>query len=320
MKFLIIGCGSIGKRHIENLLELNHSPDNICVWNRGAERLNQVKKLYKVKTFTSLEGVFKTERPNISFICSPTSKHLENAYLAAKYNCDIFIEKPISHNSKNLGNFRTYCKKKKLIVQVASNLRFHLGPSKILKIINNLEVGDIIWAEFYCGMSLPTWHPKEDYKKMYSSKKKLGGGVLLDIIHEIDLACWFFGTCKNVIGRSYNSGTLDIETDEFADLILLYKDKNVCIHLDYIQNPYSRGIKVIGKKGILTWSLEDNFIKLYKNKKKEKKIIFPKNYKKNDMYVEQLKYFIKCVKKRQQPHNNIQSGIDSLKIVEKLKK
>ena len=97
-------------------------------------------------------------------------------------------------------------------------------------------------------MSLPHWHPEENYLDMYSSKKKLGGGVLLDIIHEIDLVNWFFGKCKNIIGRAYNSKTLKIETEEVADFIFLYNDKNVCVHLDYLQYPFSRSIKIVGKK------------------------------------------------------------------------
>ena len=128
-----------------------------------------------------------------------------------------------------------------------------------------------MFGQTFTAVCFFLWHPEENYLDMYSSKRKLGGGVLLDIIHEIDLVNWFFGKCNKIIGRAYNSGTLKIETEEIADIIFLYKNKNVCVHLDYLQNPFSRGIKIIGKEGILSWSYENKFVEVIKDKSLRKK-------------------------------------------------
>ena len=318
MKILVIGCGSIGKRHINNILSLNQNID-VIAWNRSEQRLKEVSKKFGIYTSLNLKSLFQKEKPNVCFICSPSSMHLKHAIMAARYKCDIFIEKPLSHNTKNVKVLQNEVKKNKLIVQVGANYRFHLGPKTIFDFLKKDKIGEVVWANFYCGMSLPHWHPEENYLDMYSSKKKLGGGVLLDIIHEIDLVNWFFGKCKNIIGRAYNSKTLKIETEEVADFIFLYKDKNVCVHLDYLQYPFSRSIKIVGKKGILKWSFADSFIEIIKINK-SKKIFFPKNYTKNNMFLEQLSYFLNCLKKRHQPHNDLKSGLIALQNITSFKK
>ncbi len=318
MKILVIGCGSIGKRHIKNLLSLDKNLD-VIAWNRGEKRLKEVSNKFGIRTSLNLGLFLEREKPNVCFICSPSSLHLKHALMAAKHNCDIFIEKPLSHNLNNIKTLQNEIINKNLIVQVGANYRFHLGPKTIFEYLKKNKIGEVVWANFYCGMSLPHWHPKENYLDMYSSKKKLGGGVLLDIIHEIDLVNWFFGKCKKIIGRAYNSKTLGIQTEEFADIIFIYNNKNVCVHLDYLQYPFSRGIKIVGKKGILRWSFEDNFVEIIK-KNRSKKIFFPKNYTKNDMYLEQLSYFLNCLKKRKQPHNDLHSGLIALQNIKSFKK
>tara|TARA_B100001057_G_C22852981_1_gene951713 strand:+ start:2475 stop:3431 length:957 start_codon:yes stop_codon:yes gene_type:complete len=318
MKFAILGCGSIGKRHLKNLIKLNIKKKEIILWDRSIKRKKEIP--YKdIKFFTNMNEMFSLENPNTCFICTPSSLHIKHALKAASNNCNIFIEKPLTDDISDVDELRKIINDKKLIVSVAANMRFHQAVVEVKKIVENNIIGKVIWGHFFSGSYLPNWHPNEDYRSNYSAKRRLGGGCLLDNIHEVDLVHWFFGKPKKIIGNYYRTKTLEIQTEDMADIIFIYPDKNVTIHLDYIQYPAGRGIKLIGSKGWCEWSLENKYVLIFKEKKM-KKIFLPKNYNKNTMYLDQMKYFISCLKNKINPVNDLKSGLAAVNSVLELKK
>tara|TARA_B100001059_G_C17836051_1_gene588181 strand:+ start:5487 stop:6488 length:1002 start_codon:yes stop_codon:yes gene_type:complete len=320
LKILVIGCGSIGRRHIKNFLTIGC---DVIAWNRGENRRKQTENDFNIKVFKSLKDAIHENKLDAAIICSPNNLHIRHALLCINSGLHIFVEKPLA--SKIDDNFDTLHKlanKKKKIFHVGCNLRFHFGPSKIKSILEKNEIGRLLFGFFWAGMHLPSWHPLEDYKKMYSSKKSLGGGAVLDFIHEIDLILWMFGKPKSLAGIISNSGALKIETEDIADVIFRFKNNlQVSLHVDYLQKPYERRIKIVGSKGWVEWDLSQKKVKFYKNKNKKVKVYkYPIAYNHNDMYISQSRYFIKCIKSKKISESSFQEGMNSLKIALAIKK
>ncbi len=311
MKFLIAGYGSIGKRHLENIMSNNNS--EIIVYSKRKDLSNLTKK--NIKIFNSLEKCL-AEKPNIGFITNETVHHVPVSKKLANAGLDLFIEKPLSNSTKSISELVKLTKTKKLVTLMGCNLRFHECIKKIKSLIEQEKIGKIISVQVECGTYLPDWHPNEDYSKGYSARDDLGGGVVLTCIHEIDYLYWFFGEVKEVFSFTGKFSNLKIKSDDLSAIIMKFRNNVIAeIHLDYFQKPETRSCKIIGTKGTIVWNSSDNQVKLYnlKNNKWSTKLKI-KNYKKNDMYKKELAHFINCIKQKKKSLNDISQGQYVLKI------
>lgn len=317
MKILVIGYGSIGKRHVKNLISLGKNEIIICTKNKEALKLEK----NGIKIFSSINKALK-ENPEISIICNETSFHVDTAIKLAENNCHLFIEKPLSNSLKNTNKLQKIIQKKKLISMVGCNMRFHDGIKLIKKSIDKKEIGRIFSVTVENGSYMPDWHPWEDYRISYASKKNLGGGVVLTQIHEIDYLYWLFGTLNEVFSFSEKLSDLELNVEDYSGSLLKFKNKIIAqIHLDYFQKPNVRNCKIIGTKGKIIWDYENNHLQIFKNKKNEFLTLhIDKKFDRNKMYVEELKYFLKCVNKNEVPMNNIAEAIEVQKIAMAIKK
>ncbi|MDC1060369.1 Gfo/Idh/MocA family oxidoreductase [Alphaproteobacteria bacterium] len=317
VKILIVGCGSIGKRYILNLINLKKS---IAVFNRSSHRLNEFKYSDRITIYDDIELAYKQFKPSVTFICTPANTHLLFIKKAIKNNNWVFVEKPIVNLKTEKKHFSLSRNKSKNIF-VSCNMRFHWGPKKIKKIIDENLLGKLYFSRIHCGSYLPDWHPNEDYSKNYSASSYKGGGVLLDIIHEIDLNCWLFGFPKKVKSFVSKISNLNIQTEDLANILFLYKDKfQTHININYLQKPVSRGIFIQGELGNIEWSLEDKKI-IYYNKNKNRTYMYyePKKWDHNSMYLNQTKYFIDLIKQRNLNINNFDYSYKVINLIKKIK-
>ena len=317
MKILVVGYGSIGKRHVKNLSSLNQTQVSVCSKNKEAWKLEKKG----IKTFTTIEQALK-EKHNVAIICNETSLHIKTAIKLADNGYHIFLEKPISNSLKNIPALIKIIKRKKLITMVGCNMRFHHGIKLMKSLIDKNEIGSILSVTVENGSFMPDWHPWENYQISYASQKKLGGGVVLTQIHEIDYLYWFFGKVDDVYSFTEKLTDLQIDVEDYSGSLLKFKNKIIAeLHLDYFQKPSVRSCKIIGTKGQITWNWENNHVQIFKNKYKKwltKNI--EKKFDRNKMFVDELQYFLKCVKKRKIPMNSIIDGLEPQKIALAIKK
>ena len=309
-KILIIGYGSIGKRHTTNLLHnTNHE---IIIFT---QRKNLKFKTKNVKVYNSIKKCL-SEKPQIGFITNETSLHVKYAILLANSGIDLFLEKPLSNSMNKIELLRNTVKRKKLITQMGFNLRFHKCIIKIKKLIEEQKIGKIISIQSENGSYLPDWHPYEDYRIGYAGKKKLGGGIILTQIHDVDYLYWLFGNPLTLFSINGKFSNLDITAEDYANSIIQFKNRITAqLHLDFFQGPEYRQCKIKGTNGIIYWNSLDNEVKVYDNKKKKWITILKlKSFQRNQMYVDEIKHFLKCVKERKQTINNIDQGINTMKI------
>jgi len=311
---LIVGLGSIGKRHLRNILAIENTKKlEIIIYSKQTKSYLSNHK--NIKIFDTLDKCL-LEKPDVGFITNETVHHIPIAIKLAKVGLDLFIEKPLSNKISNVKTFSKIVKTKKLITLVGCNLRFHRCINEIKNLIDQKVIGDIISVKVECGTYLPDWHPNENYSKSYASRDDLGGGVVLTCIHELDYLFWFFGETQEVFSMTGKYSNLKITASDLSAIILKFKNNIIAeVHLDYFQKPEARSCKLIGTKGTITWDSLNNEVKIYDFKKsKWKSKLKIKKYDKNEMYVKELEHFIQCVNKKKKTINDISQGEYVLKV------
>ena len=305
MKAVIVGYGSIGKRHCRNLSKLKNIQ---CLVVTNRKRVNLPSKNFQ--KFNSLDECLKLN-PDVGFITNESSKHVKTAIKLANAGCHIFVEKPLSHNSLEVEKLLKLVNKKNLITLIGCNFRFHPCLIKIKKLISLKKIGRIIFVQAENGSFLPDWHTCEDYRKSYAARKELGGSVVLTSIHEIDYLFWLFGSVKEVYSITGKFSGLDMNADDLSSTILRFKNDVIGeIHLDHFQRSFSRGCKIVGTNGTITWDSRTNVIKLFNNKtKKWKNVMKLKKFDLNSTYVNEITHFLECVKKNKKTTNNLKEGM-----------
>ena len=282
LKILFFGLGSIGKKHAKIIKENFNFELYAYRTGRGQE-----KNDLKIDEYRSLNDAFLIN-PYVAFITNPTYLHVETALNCAKRNINLFMEKPISHSLENINELENEIKKRKLFTYVAYNMRFHPVIENLKELISEKEKP--VHFNVTCSSYLPNWRPKQDYSKSYSAKKELGGGVILDLSHEIDYISWLFGEIKKIEGHFDKISNLRIDSEDILDAQLKC-GPNIegKIHLDYFTRDPERKIQIHYENQRLEGDLINNTIKIVNRSGKEK--ITKYKCSSNETYKKQLDYF-----------------------------
>lgn len=311
MKILLVGCGSIGKRHLQNLNRLNEVK-NIYVYSKVNGCLDTLKDKRKVALVRSLDNV----QADLAIIANETYKHVDTAITLAKKGINLFIEKPLSHClSAKLNLLRKIIGKNKIKLCVGYNLRF-LGAIKFIKTkLSKRILGDIYFVKIEVGQYLPSWRIGRDYRVSYSASKKRGGGVALDLSHEIDYMRYLFGDPRSWQVVKAKVSNLKIDSEDIVEGIYLF-DNFVCnVHMDYLQKNKKRIIRIEGSKGTLTCDLINKRIEIEVNGRK-KVFADKKLFDIEKTYVDEILSLIKSVKQNREPEITLEDGVRVLELIE----
>lgn len=293
MKALIIGLGSIGKRHASNLAKLGveivgYDPDVV----RREDFLRIIPAAFII---TEADAVFDVDC-EMAVVASPNRFHLEQCIAAANSGMHLLVEKPLATTTKNLTPLFELIKIKKLQLLMGSNWKFHPGPKKLKEIVDSGAIGRLLAVQAVAGQYLPDWHPWEDYRHMYSARRDLGGGILLDS-HEIDLLTWLLGPVKKVNCNLLTTGSIEIETEDLACMNLEFSSGILgTLQLDYLQHPCARRIHLTGSNGIAIWDYNEHIVSCYSYSEKVwRRWPNPLGYDLNSMYLDEAKHFLSCI-------------------------
>ncbi len=309
----IIGFGSIAKKHFA-ILKNHKKIKNIYIVSKSLKKINN-PNTFILKNKNEL----KTVNIDKVFICSPSNCHLNDAVFFIKKKCEIFIEKPFTNSlqisKKNLSLFSRYKKK----ILIGYPFRFSSAALQLKNIIKKNKLGKIIDIEIACCSYLPNWRKNKPYQKSVSSIKKLGGGVIFELSHEIDYILWIFGKPKKVISYFSPRNLLDIETEQFVRSIFIYKNFSINIKLSFNQEHLNeRYCKITGTKSILIWNLINKTISVYKNNTlKEKKVFIKKD---KDLLKKEISYFLNNKKNSIKNNKIINEQSRIIRLINKMKK
>lgn len=251
MKILVIGGGSIGRRHASNLRTLSIET---ALFDLDTERTQNFAQENGTPVFSSLAEALSWA-PDGAIVATPHVSHLSVARQVIEAGIDVLIEKPISHTLEGVSDFLDFAKTQRRHVYVACNMRFHPAIRILHEKLPTL--GKIHHVYAYFGEWLETMRPGIDYRTVYSAHKAQGGGLVLDCIHEIDYLSWFFGEVATVSCSLDKRSALEIDVEDYAALHIKYKSGvRGEVHFDYLQRLKRRGCEIIGSEGTLLWSNE----------------------------------------------------------------
>lgn len=298
MKVLIIGLGSIALKHIAAIGKI---VPNAEFYALRSHKNAQIKE--------GITSVFSSDELaeiviDFAIISNPTSVHADTIKSLIPKKIPLFIEKPLFSDLGNEEVLREI-KEKQIPTYVACNLRF-LGCLQFVKAyIKNKRINEV---NSYCGSYLPDWRPGTDYKTTYSANKELGGGVHIDLIHEIDYVYWLFGKPGKVSRVFSNTSSLDINAYDYANYTLSFPTFNASIILNYYRRDAKRTLEIVMEDETLLVNLLENMV--YRNQQ----LLFEDPKSIADTYEAQLRFFIDKVVLGKTEFNTVHEAYEILKI------
>jgi predicted dehydrogenase len=294
MKALVVGGGSIGRRHLRNLKTLG--VESLGLIETDVSHCQAVTEELSLVGFSRLQDGLAWA-PNFVVVATPTHLHAEQTLEIVRAGFPIFVEKPLSHTQVGLAEITQLVESKKIISLVGCNARFHPGPVKVKQLLEEGRLGRILFARVHTGSYLPDWRPNTDYRRNYSARVETGGGCVLDCIHEIDLARWYLGEVDSVFCSAGHLSSLEIETEDVAFLLCRHASGAISeIHLDYVQRTYERGCQIVGELGSIFWDFNAGAVRWYDAASKQWTTFpQPETWEINQMYVDEMKHFLECL-------------------------
>lgn len=304
MRVLLIGLGSIAKKHINALLSINSTIEIFALRSstNGADCLG-VTNIYE------FDGELVASC-DFAIISNPTSEHANTIKMLIKFRIPLFIEKPLfaelGHeeilSDIKLNGIKTY---------VACDMRFLDCLNYMYNYIHGEGIGRRVnEVNVYCGSYLPEWRPGIDYQKCYSAIPELGGGVHIDLIHDIDYVYWIFGSPIYTERVFRNNSSIDIRAYDYANYTMVYDEFCASVILNYYRRDPKRTMEVVFADGTWIVDMNTNIIK-----DQEDNVIFFSDQQGLDCYKQQLLSFIHNIKNvNNNKSNDVFEAYEVLKI------
>ncbi len=255
--FAVMGIGSIGLRHASNLRHLRPDAKIIAISEslegRGGLSAFPVFDVF----YQTLKDALACETLNGLIVCTAANSHLAILKEVIKQGIPVLMEKPLSTTAVN-NVVAQELMQASIPIHVGYNLRYTHGFARVQQIVASGVLGPVTWVHAEVGQYLPDWRPASDYRKTVTAQRRLGGGVLLELSHELDYLTALFGFPQDVYARIEQTGLLEMDAEDQADILLGYAGKNpmtVSVHLDCLQRKVSRSLKLVGARGTLEWDL-----------------------------------------------------------------
>lgn len=317
MKFLVIGGGSIGKRHTRNLISMGTPKENIAIVETRTDRQQEIRESIGVQNiYNDLEKALKADSYYAGIICAPTNLHIPIGIKLAQKGIHILMEKPLAHNLDGIHELKAAVDANKVTVALAYIFRFHPGIQKVKELLEAGVIGRVLSVRGEFSEYLPDWHPWEDYRTFYMAKKTSGGGSILDQCHIMDLTHYLIGQFESVFAVNTKISDLEIEADDIAEMIVKFRNGVVgSIHTDIYGRDHKKYLEIKGDAGNIYWDFYANEVQHYEAKPKCKHLYrkFPQDF--NLCYIEELKNFIAACQGKEKPRADLQAGIETMELI-----
>jgi len=311
MRFLICGLGSIGIHHFDLLRSLGeHTILAYRTMKTTIQKERQPDMIYY-----SLNEALDQDIDGV-LVTNPTFLHIQTAQAVAEKGIPLLIEKPLSHNMDDIDQLNNLCQRTQTPVLIGNNIMFHPAIIKLKELVKAKAIGDVICSHSQFGTYMPDWHPWEDYKKSYAALPKMGGGVVLTSIHEINYITDFWGYPNDVLAIEVGGSTIDIRAEEGVEILMKHPNGIVSnIHLNFFQRPNRRYFEIIGSEGTLFWDFWKPDVEIRKADRTE---IFHLNNNAiallEKSYRYQMEHFISIISENIKPRVGLKKGIQDVQI------
>lgn len=315
-KIVVVGLGNIATRHRRNLRQLY--PQAVIYALSASERV--VDDLVSdCDGYLPDIAAVVDEGVDMAIVASPSSFHLRHSQQLIEAGIPTLIEKPVTATAEEAAELMEIASKYDTPLAVGYCLRY-LPSARILKdMLANEDVGVVYNVNIDIGQYLPDWRPSKSYKESVSASKKLGGGALLELSHELDYAQWLFGELDLISSVLRSSDELEMDVESIADIMAANsKGSIVNIHLDFLQKKPWRQCHIIGSKGRVVWDLIRNEVLFYSGE--DTRIIYSDpEWNKNGMYLDMLKDFAEKISRHKNQCVSLESSVKIVGLIDKIK-
>ncbi len=311
MRFLIAGYGSIGRRHLRNLLALGEQ--DIILLRSHRSTLSE-EEIANFPVETDLHTAL-AHHPDAVIIANPTALHMQVAVPAAEAGCAILMEKPVSHTLTDVEALREAMAANHHRLVVGFQFRFHPTLRLVAQKIADGEIGVVQSARAHWGEYLPGWHPWEDFRQGYAARADLGGGVILTLSHPFDYLRWLLGDVEAVWAFLGASGGLDLPVEDSAEVGFRFASGAIgSLHLDYLQQPATHTLEVIGAKGTLRWDNATGALSVFTPEQGWQIRLPPEGFERNWLFMEEMRHFIRVTRGEELSVCSLEDGIRALEL------
>jgi predicted dehydrogenase len=315
---LLVGLGSIGTRHLQNLEALGHK--NISVVTKSGRAKEGFEQF---EFYTTIGNACSNKDFDVIIIATPTSNHISDLLEALENNIkNIYLEKPVSHSLSDINKVKEKLTLSSVNLVVGYDLHFDPGLILMKKYIDTEQIGKVVSFISEVGQYLPDWRPGIDYRKSMSAHRVQGGGVMLDLVHEFDYINWLVGPVVSIGGRNDKISNLEIDTEDISvNIVETASGALGTIHLDYLQCELSRSCKIIGDKGVVVWNYNNSTVKFMSHQDRSWITHDFSNYKRNDRFIDIMNAFMtSCEGEGDSRLVGFKDAIKSIELVELSKK
>lgn len=321
---LVLGAGSIGKRHIRNLLASPPSASGgevrVSVVDPRDDRRAELVAIGVPadRLFATREAALAAGPYDGALVATPTAFHVADAIAMARAGLPLMIEKSLSVDLDGVADLQREIEARGLFAFTAYCFRFDPLAQQFAALLAAGTIGKPLYARAEMSTYLPEWHPHEDYREFYMAKKALGGGTLLDQSHLYDMTRMFLGEIRTVMGVSRKDSDLEIETDDFGEF-LFHLDSGVYVsmHIDLFTRPWREFYQVTGSDGVLEWDIGRKTIARFTVDGTRTVVATGTDY--NAMYVNEIAYFLAGVR-GEQPHGpRFADGVKVMDVIEAIR-
>jgi predicted dehydrogenase len=291
---LIVGLGSIGRRHVGIIKNLFPEINIVALRHKQCDK-NDIDELGLYKCVTSIDEAI-AKNPQAAIIANPASKHMDVAKKLASKGVNLLIEKPISDSSKDVQELIDICYQNKVTLMTGYNLRFLPSLIEFKKQTHSVRIGKIYSVRAEIGQYLPNWRPEIDYRNSVSAQKSLGGGVLLELSHEIDYLSWIFGRVDWVKSHVSKQSDLEIDVEDSAHVVLGFERiedtvLTASLNIDFIRHDTTRRCYAIAEKGTLLWDGVKGQVMFFEKYGSDWEVLFSSSPNRDFTYMEEIKSF-----------------------------
>jgi predicted dehydrogenase len=324
----MVGLGSIGQRHVRNLKALLGDDVEVLAWRQRRRQHvltdaltiqpgAQLDEFYGITTFDDLDSALNAG-PDVVFVTNPNSLHVSVARAAARAGCHLFIEKPLSHTLDGIDELIDLMESQRLVAMVGFNMRFHPVLTFVKSLLDADAIGPLLAVRHEHGEYMPGWHPYEDYRELAGARRDQGGGVLLAQIHDLDMVFWLYGMPSQVFALGGHWTSLEIDVEDVASLLLecRHRGRALPVHVqqDFVRRPQVRRHEVIGERGTIVADCVENVVRVTDHDSGEVTVRSFDAFRRNDMFVDELKHFLACVRHEAAPPVGLREARESLRL------
>ncbi len=316
-RVLIVGGGSMGSRHAR-LIRQSLPDADIRVLMRDPDRDLPEGANARV---IGLEDALAF-KPELAVIANPATRHLETAIPLARSGAHLLMEKPLSATCTGVGELIDAARDSGVALLIGYNLRYAPSLGELYRLVRQGVIGRCLGVRAEVGQFLPSWRPDADYRQGVSARQALGGGVLLELSHELDYLRWIFGAVRSVQAVVARQSSLEIDVEDTAELLMQFEPAGesaavvASVHLDFVRRDITRMCTVVGERGTLRWNGIVGCVDLYSAESGAWETVFTSELGRDATYIAQWSHFLACVAGSDTPRVTGEDGLAVLRIVE----